>query len=321
MPYIKEDGTNSDVESSITEFINTVAGNNVENTKKEELVNSYKNDLYGVIKSSLNKISNLYLNNFVDGVSSSLNQAIDYDDRKEEVKEKEEYKPFIPNIAPFNQVSDSNIEKEVKAPAIDEIKKVEETIQNVQKPLIIINEDTLPKLAEFVPPVLPSIKKKEEAKEKKEETVSAKKSYDVEEILKIAKSPVVADIPTLKEEKKEETQTYDSVKPISIENDVKDDVTFDEKQIVEEMIRRLSSRLKEIDSRETKCKEEEEAVSEDEAFVNDLIDSADKKKVELDEFEKSLDDKEAELKEKEKELKSKIDSIMPFANAVLENDK
>lgn len=39
VPYIKEDGTNSDVESSITEFINTVAGNNVENTKKEELVN------------------------------------------------------------------------------------------------------------------------------------------------------------------------------------------------------------------------------------------------------------------------------------------
>lgn len=323
VPYIKEDGTNSDVESSITEFINTVAGNNVENTKKEELVNSYKNDLYGVIKSSLNRISNLYLNNFVDGVSSSLNQAIDYDDRKEEVevKEKEEYKPFIPNIAPINQVSDSNIEKEVKAPAIDEIKKVEETIQNVQKPLIIINEDTLPKLAEFVPPVLPSIKKKEEAKENKEEVVSAKKSYDVEEILKIAKSPVVADIPALKEEEKEETRVYDSVKPISIENDVKDDVTFDEKQIVEEMIRRLSSRLKEIDSRETKCKEEEEAVSEDEAFVNDLIDSADKKKVELDEFEKSLDAKEAELKEKEKELKSKIDSIMPFANAVLENDK
>ena len=320
VPYIKEDETNSDIESSITEFINTVVGSNIDNSKKEELINSYKNELYGIIKTSLNKISNLYLNNFVDGVSSSLNQAIDYDDRKEEVKEKEEYKPFIPNIAPINQVSDNNIEKEVKAPTINEIKKVEEAIQNVQKPLIVINEDTLPKLAEFVPPVLPSIKKKEEAKEKKEDNVSAKKSYDVEEILKIAKSPVVADVPEVKEEKKE-TKLYDSVKPISIVNDIKDDVTFDEKQIVEEMIRRLSNRLKEIDSRETKCKEEEEAVSEDEAFVNDLIDSADKKKVELDEFEKSLDDKEAELKEKEKELKSKIDSIMPFANAVLENDK
>ncbi len=320
VPYIKEDGTNSDVESSITEFINTVVGSNIDNSKKEELINSYKNELYGIIKISLNKISNLYLNNFVDGVSSSLNQAIDYDDRKEEVKEKEEYKPFIPNIAPINQVSDNNIEKEVKAPTIDEIKKLEETIQNVQKPLIVINEDTLPKLAEFVPPVLPSIKKKEEAKEKKEDSIPTKKSYDVEEILKIAKSPVVADVPEVKEEKKE-AKLYDSVKPISIVNDVKDDVTFDEKQIVEEMIRRLSNRLKEIDSRETKCKEEEEAVSEDEAFVNDLIDSADKKKVELDEFEKSLDDKETELKEKEKELKSKIDSIMPFANAVLENDK
>ncbi len=320
VPYIKEDETNSDIESSITEFINTVVGSNIDNSKKEELINSYKNELYGIIKASLNKISNLYLNNFVDGVSSSLNQAIDYDDRKEEVKEKEEYKPFIPNIAPINQVSDNNIEKEVKAPTINEIKKVEEAIQNVQKPLIVINEDTLPKLAEFVPPVLPSIKKKEEAKEKKEDNVSAKKSYDVEEILKIAKSPVVADVSEVKEEKKE-TKLYDSVKPISIVNDVKDDVTFDEKQIVEEMIRRLSNRLKEIDSRETKCKEEEEAVSEDEAFVNDLIDSADKKKVELDEFEKSLDDKEDELKEKEKELKSKIDSIMPFANAVLENDK
>ena len=92
-----------------------------------------------------------------------------------------------------------------------------------------------------------------------------------DKILKIAKTPVVADIPTLKEEKKEETQTYDSVKPISIENDVKDDVTFDEKQIVEEMIRRLSSRLEKIEQRQSKLEDDKLKKESDQNFVNDLI--------------------------------------------------
>ena len=87
------------------------------------------------------------------------------------------------------------------------------------------------------------------------------------------------------------------------------------------MIKRLVSRLNEINKREATYDEEEEQIKEDEAFVNDLIESATKKKQELDDFEKELDEKEAEINSKQAELDKKINNIMPFANAVLENAK
>ena len=87
------------------------------------------------------------------------------------------------------------------------------------------------------------------------------------------------------------------------------------------MIRRFTKRLELIDERQEKYDQDNESVSHDEAFVNDLIDSAKKKKEELDSFEKELDEKERELNEKEIDLEKKINNVLPFAKAVMENDK
>ena len=46
-----------------------------------------------------------------------------------------------------------------------------------------------------------------------------------------------------------------------------------------------------------------------------------KKKEELDSFEKELDEKERELNEKEIDLEKNINNVLPFAKAVMENDK
>ena len=56
-------------------------------------------------------------------------------------------------------------------------------------------------------------------------------------------------------------------------------------------------------------------------IVNDLINSAEEKRVELDSFEEQLNDKEEELNKKEEDLEKKINNVLPFANAVLENEK
>ena len=70
---------------------------------------------------------------------------------------------------------------------------------------------------------------------------------DVEEILKIAKSPILS-IP--KEEKKE--NIYVNVEPIKKVEKETFEPEFDEKEIVEELINRLTLRLKNIDERQKK---------------------------------------------------------------------
>ena len=57
------------------------------------------------------------------------------------------------------------------------------------------------------------------------------------------------------------------------------------------------------------------------AFVNDLIESSNNKKVQLDKIEEELNDKENELNEKQSQLEKKINDVMPFANAVLNIEK
>lgn len=322
IPFINAEGVNENIEEIISKFVDTISANNeIDKEKLNNLINSYKTDLYLMISKSLEKISDLYLNNFVDEVSKSLNQNVVFDEpvsMESKViedttdKEVEEYKPFIPDI---NPISKPEVEPEI------DIDRVNEAISNIEKPLLVINEDTLPKLAEFVPPVLPSAKKKQEkeiekvVEEAKPSEEVPKKTYDIDEILRIAKSPIVADV----EETDKKDKVYDDVKPIEIES-VKEESLFDEKQIVEEMIRRLTERLSEINKREIQLEEDEEQIKEDEVFVNDLIDSADNKKLELDNFEKELDAKEEELQNKEKELEDKLNSVMPFAKALMDNE-
>ena len=148
---------------------------------------------------------------------------------------------------------------------------------------------------------------------------SSIKTYDVEEILKRAKSPVVS---MEYSKPSENTDNYVQVKPIE-KNDTLSIVNndFNEKEIVEEMIRRLQKRLAEINEKEEILEQEQNQIEEDELFVNNLIKSTTDKKIELDNFENSLNEKEELLDAKQIELNDRINAVMPFANAVLENEK
>ena len=337
--FLNENGVNNEVEEVINNFVNTLKTTaNFDEETLNNLVMNYKKDVYALITESLSKISSLYLNNFVSEVSSALNGAIDFDDSsiyEENTKTNEEpFKPYIPEINPVPEAvltPSDDLSTNDALPTEDLSSSVVPPVDNFQTPVVpeipSIPEvelgeqnDSQDSLAQEenseiepikVEPIAP-IEVKEEEKE------TPKRPYDVEEILKIAKSPVVS-VPLEKEEKDD---GYVNVEPINKE-DEKDtfDAEFNEREIVEEMIRRLTKRLEEIDERKSKYDEEKAKLEEDKAFVNDLIESSKVKKDELDKFEQELNDKEKELDEKQSDLDKKINDIMPFANAVLNSEK
>lgn len=325
--FFNETNTNDDIDKEINSFTEELAGNSASENDKDECVSKFKAALYTDIKACLDQISDLYQNNFVNEVSNALNNVVSDTPVISETlqEEKEEFKPFVPEINPVEQPMPTIEEyiPEVESPTVDETynnsEKAEEDIININKPLVLIDEDRLPKLAEFVPPVLPSVRKKQKQEETVQEPVkesTPKKTYDVEEILKIAKSPIVMETAPLEEPKVEKV-----LEPIKRDDkEIEIDSSVDEKELVEEIIARLTKRLDEINARDAKITEEESQVKEDEDFVNDLINSANAKKEELDNFEKELDDKEEELKQKQADLDKKINDIMPFANAVLNEE-
>ena len=171
-------------------------------------------------------------------------------------------------------------------------------------------------------PVVPAVEEQAYENEVKTEYV---KPMDVEEILKIAKSPVVT-MPVQEEVKVENKvveNDYTLVSPLEkdLEEDSQIQTEFDEKEIVEEMIRRLQKRLEIINERQAKYDEERARVAEDEDFVNGLIKNATAKKEELDEFEAELNEKENSINEKQKELDDKLNEVLPFANALMKTEE
>jgi len=148
------------------------------------------------------------------------------------------------------------------------------------------------------------------------------KPMDVEEILKIAKSPVVT-MPVEEEKTKEVENDYTLVSPLEkdLDDETQIQAEFDEKEIVEEMIRRLYKRLEIINERQKKYEEEKALLTEDEDFVNGLIKNATAKKEELDEFEVELNNKENSIIEKQKELDDKLNEVLPFANAIMKSEQ
>lgn len=331
--FLNQNGVNDDVEKIVNDFSGMLK-NSVDylDDALNNLLTNYKNDVYKLINKSLSKISDLYLNNFVNEVSSALNGAIDFDDAnvymRSEEKNQTPVKPFMPEINPVpeavltssedlsvnnSSLSDnfsSNISlpaDEFNTPIVPEIPNIPE----VELPTESIDEkNEIDKVEQNkIEPIAPIEIKEEEKSE-------PKRSYDVEEILKIAKSPVVS-VP-LEEKAKD---NYVKVEPIVNEVIDQPDQDVNEREMVEEMIRRLTKRLEEIDARKSKYDEDKNKLEEDEAFVNDLIESSKSKKDELDKFEKDLDDKEKELDEKQKDLDKKINDIMPFADAVLNSEK
>ena len=315
-------GVNENIEEAIDGFVSYLNGVATFNQESlNTLINDYKSKIYRQVKSALEKISNLYLNNFVSEVSSSLNAAIDYDNDSVKEEVKDDFKPFIPDINPVPEavVPEAPVIPEIpEVPVMPEVKEQSDNIPEINTEDEEKKDDNfsldIPSIPEVtdVKPVTP-VEIKEEP---------SKRPYDVEEILKIAKSPIVS-MPEMKKE--EPISTKDEFVPVSPITEEKETETmeseFNEKEIVEEMIRRLTNRLNDINERTSKYESEKEKLEEDESFVNDLIKSSKDKKEELDKFESELDAKEKELEERQKELDKKINDVMPFANAVLKTEE
>ncbi len=315
-------GVNENIEETIDGFVSYLNGVATFNQESlNTLINDYKSKIYKQVKSALEKISNLYLNNFVSEVSSSLNAAIDYDNDSVKEEVKDDFKPFIPDINPIPEavVPEAPVIPEIpEVPVMPEVKEQSDNIPEInikdeekKDDNFSLDIPTIPEVTD-VKPVTP-VEIKEEP---------SKRPYDVEEILKIAKSPIVS-MPEMKKE--EPISTKDEYVPVSPITEEKETETmeseFNEKEIVEEMIRRLTNRLNDINERTSKYESEKEKLEEDESFVNDLIKSSNDKKEELDKFESELDAKEKELDERQKELDKKINDVMPFANAVLKSEE
>lgn len=315
-------GVNENIEEAIDGFVSYLNGVATFNQESlNTLINDYKSKIYKQVKSALEKISNLYLNNFVSEVSSSLNAAIDYDNDSVKEEVKDDFKPFIPDINPIPEavVPEAPVIPEIpEVPVMPEVKEQSDNIPEInikdeekKDDNFSLDIPTIPEVTD-VKPVTP-VEIKEEP---------SKRPYDVEEILKIAKSPIVS-MPEMKKE--EPISTKDEYVPVSPITEEKETETmeseFNEKEIVEEMIRRLTNRLNDINERTSKYESEKEKLEEDESFVNDLIKSSNDKKEELDKFESELDVKEKELDERQKELDKKINDVMPFANAVLKSEE
>lgn len=333
--FLNKDEKNDDIESCVKDFYDSINVNTT-TSNLEDTFNDFKKELYNVITNTLTKISDLYLNNFVSEVSSALNSSVDYNDKLEESAE--EFKPFIPDINPVPEVLIPSIpEVEVNSPIEPELNDVktddelivpviEEESNEINNEPLVENEIITPVINDEkeedstlmnVEPISPIEFTEEQVNETSKEAF--KKPYDVEEILKIAKSPIVA-VPEVKETI--EKDDYVNVEPIINEKETDTmEAEYSERDIVEEMIRRLTKRLEEIDERRESYKEEKTKLEEDEEFVNDLIESSNAKREDLDKFEQELNDKEEELNNKQKELEKKINDVMPFANAVLNSEK
>lgn len=338
--FLDSNNQNEEIENCVNEFIKYLTSNaKFDDDRLNQLIKDYKESLYEIIKKVLIKISNLYLNNFVNEIDDALKISLDV--MPKEI-DQEEFRPYVPELKVASVEPEvPEIPKVPEVPKVPEIPKIPEVpevpnvdvsnvnvsevppitdIFNVSNNLDIpensdltmeektLEDEVKPLDVDKVEPIVIS----EDKYEKKSNEV--KKPYDVEEILKIAKSPIV----TMNNDKKED---FVSVSPI------KDEVTselsdseFDEEEIVKEMISRLNNRLSIIKERQEKYDNEKKKIEDDEKFVNDLIETSNVKKEELDKFEKELDDKEEELARKKKELDKKINDVLPFANAIMKSE-
>jgi hypothetical protein len=335
--FLNDEKVNNDVETYVNDFVSylkTIA--NFDDEKLNDLILSYKVNLYNEIVKTLSKISDLYLNNFVSEVSSALNSVLDINDLGDDkyarsdtlnsfVPEMEI--PIVPNIPEIPEVPDAPDALQNDVETLDGYKENEEIkddeVSIVTPEAIIPDVPDVPNVPdvaldteEVKPMDVPNVVPIEMESDRK--SADVKKTYDVEEILKIAKSPVV----TMPVNEPQVKEGYLSVSPIESSQEAETlDPEFDESEIVEEMIRRLTKRLDVIKERQEKYDAEEQKLKDDEAFVNDLIQSSNAKREELDKFEEELDAKEKEIDEKQRELEKKINDVLPFADAVMKTSE
>lgn len=342
--FLDSKNQNEEIENCVNEFIKAlIVSANFSDDKLNQLVNEYKDSLYESIKKTLIKISNVYLNNFVNAIDDALKISLDI--MPKEIDE-EEFKPYVPDINIETKTPDLDIPKvpevDTSISNIPEVPNVDSPIEMIKEiPKVDVSVENTPEIPSI--PNIPDVPKnfdtdknnddtleiKEEVKPLKVEQFEpiaisedkydkknseTKKPYDVEEILKIAKSPIV----TMDSDKKEE---FANVSPIK--NEDSSDISeseFDEEEIVKEMISRLNNRLSIIKERQKKYDSEKQKLEEDEKFVNDLIETSNEKREQLDKFENELNEKEEELKRKKKELDKKINDVLPFADAIMKTE-
>lgn len=342
--FLDSKNQNEEIENCVNEFIKAlIVSANFSDDKLNQLVNEYKDSLYESIKKTLIKISNVYLNNFVNAIDDALKISLDI--MPKEIDE-EEFKPYVPDINVETKTPDLDMPKvpevDTSISNIPEVPKVDSPIEMIKEiPKVDVSVENTPEIPSI--PNIPDVPKnfdtdknnddtleiKEEVKPLKVEQFEpiaisedkydkknseTKKPYDVEEILKIAKSPIV----TMDSDKKEE---FANVSPIK--NEDSSDLSeseFDEEEIVKEMISRLNNRLSIIKERQKKYDSEKQKLEEDEKFVNDLIETSNEKREQLDKFENELNEKEEELKRKKKELDKKINDVLPFADAIMKTE-
>ena len=349
--FFNENGINDEIEDKINDYILGLKQMAVFNENLDMIISQYKNDIYKSIKETLKDISNLYQNNFINEVSSNLNGVIEVDNsivdngmKEEPKKEVEEFKPYIPDTLNIPEVpvvpeipefaepvteenlpveevkkEEAQVEPIFNLPVINEAPAFENTVEEI-KP--VENKEEVNEM-EYTPikPIEVTENPKEEAPREEVKVDIPKHSYNVDEILKIAKSPIL-DMPSVKKEEVKEQDSYVNVNKIEIKNeDSIIESEYDEEEIVREMINRLTNRLNLIRERKKSYEDSKNKLEEDERFVNDLIESSKTKKQELDRFEQELNEKEEYLNNKQKELDKKINDIMPFANKVLESEE
>ena len=342
--FLDSKNQNEEIENCVNEFIKAlIVSAKFSDDKLNQLVNEYKDSLYESIKKTLIKISNVYLNNFVNAIDDALKISLDI--MPKEIDE-EEFKPYVPDINIETKTPDLDMPKvpevDTSISNIPEVPNVDSPIEMIKEiPKVDVSVENTPEIPSI--PNIPDVPKnfdtdknnddtleiKEEVKPLKVEQFEpiaisedkydkknseTKKPYDVEEILKIAKSPIV----TMDSDKKEE---FANVSPIK--NEDSSDISeseFDEEEIVKEMISRLNNRLSIIKERQKKYDSEKQKLEEDEKFVNDLIETSNEKREQLDKFENELNEKEEELKRKKKELDKKINDVLPFADAIMKTE-
>lgn len=313
--FLNDKGVNDEVEFAVDDFVSYLkTSGNYKEEKFSKLITSYKDEVYSLIGKVLSSISEIYLNSFIQNVTGALDGSLDEENEILDLEATNTFKPFIPDLSvtptfdlPTEGFTlDTSMESDIPfIPPIPELP--------VDK---IVIEDTKPLTIPTIRPIEVEEQKQEEKKVDKD--LSYKKSYDVDEILKIAKSPVV----TLNKEEivkpKNEFVSTPKVSDEGLFESLEGDIN--EREIVMEMIRRLTKRLEEIDRRESNCKEEMLKIESDETFVNDLIESSNNKKEELDKFENELNIKEQELAQKKLELDKKLNDVLPFATAVMKTE-
>lgn len=324
LPFFSDNNKNIELESCLEEYKNYLLSLNIfdANAVETNLLN-FNNDIIILINATFNEVNNLYLNNFINEIYVIINEEVnksgiidnapinnmethfENDLENQTINENIQVETPVMQNTDMNQVNNMDM-NQVSNMDINQVNNMDiNTYENITPP--IVNPVTMP----------PAERVLKDAEEQPVEMPSKVTSSNVDQIFELTKpqynvsSPDVKMTPVFKDD-------YVS-KVIKAEPETK--IELNEKELVSEMIRRLSLKLEELEEKDIKCNIEETQLEEDEKYLEELIKNTQEKEKNYLNFKKELEDKQKDLIETEKQLKVKLDSLMPFANAVLKSEK